>query len=129
MSSSIVLVPALFALDHESRWRRSFDVEEIHHALAHRAGCVRAVPGLRDALKGKPTLETRKRLEELLVDVRASAASPENLRPLRAVEVLEHLGTSEACAVLKTLADGAPAARLTHEARAAQNRLKARAGP
>jgi hypothetical protein len=56
-------------------------------------------------------LETHKRLEELLVDVRASAASPDNLRPVRAVEVLEHLGTSEARAVLKTLADGCRARR------------------
>jgi WD40 repeat protein len=88
-----------------------------------------AEPGLRHALAGKLTLETRKRIEELLEGVRVSLASPENLRTLRAVEVLEHLGTAEARAVLKTLADGAPASRLTREARAAQTRLKSRAAP
>ena len=86
----------------------------------------RAEPGLRAALKDQLPLETRKRIEELLEAVRASAASPENLRNLRAVEVLEHIGTPEARDVLRSLANGAPEARLTRDAKASLQRLDPR---
>jgi WD40 repeat protein len=86
----------------------------------------RAEPGLREALKNKPALEARKRIEELLEGVRAAAVSPDNLRHLRAVEVLEHIGTPEAREVLKKAADGAAAARLTREAKASLERLNRR---
>ena len=87
----------------------------------------RAEPALREALLGgKPPLETRKRIEELLEGVLLSATSGENLRNLRAVELLEHIGTPEARKVLQTLADGAPAARLTREAKATLRRLQRR---
>jgi WD40 repeat protein len=86
----------------------------------------KAEPGLQEALKGKPSLEARKRIEELLEGVRTLAASPEKLRIFRAVEVLEHIGTPAARAVLKTLADGASEARLTREAKASLERLSRR---
>jgi len=86
----------------------------------------RAEPALRDALDGKVTLETRKRIEELLESVRRSAVSGENLRDQRAVEVLEHIGTADAQKVLKALADGAAEARLTREAKASLERLTQR---
>jgi hypothetical protein len=41
----------------------------------------------------------------------------------RAVVALERVGTPDARALLRTLADGAPLARLTLEARAALERL------
>jgi hypothetical protein len=50
---------------------------------------------------------------------------PERLQALRAVEVLERIGTPEARKVLETLATGAPAARLTREAKASLGRLPA----
>jgi hypothetical protein len=50
---------------------------------------------------------------------------PERVQALRAVEVLEWIGTPEARKVLEALATGAPAARLTREARASLGRLPA----
>ena len=54
-------------------------------------------------------------------------ADPETLRALRAVAVLEDVGTPPARKVLETLAKGSVEARLTQEAKAALARL-ARAG-
>ena len=48
---------------------------------------------------------------------------------LRAVEVLERIGTPEARQVLAKLADGAPEARLTQEAKASLQRLAKRSAP
>ncbi|HEY7429034.1 MAG TPA: hypothetical protein VH682_32685, partial [Gemmataceae bacterium] len=82
----------------------------------------------RKALEGKPSLETRRRLEDLLE--KASSAwwdvSGERLRSLRAVEALELAGTKEAREILTLLAGGAPAARLSEQAKAALHRLASR---
>jgi WD40 repeat protein len=86
----------------------------------------RAAPALREARQGKLPLEARKRVEELLDGVRASAASPQLLRELRAIEVLEHIGTSEARQVLASLAKGDSEARLTREAKVSLERLSKR---
>jgi WD40 repeat protein len=85
-----------------------------------------ARPALRRALEARPPLEARKRLEGLLAESGIPVVAPELLRPLRAVEVLEHVGTQEARRVLKGLARGAPEARLTREAEAALQRLARR---
>jgi hypothetical protein len=50
----------------------------------------------------------------------------EFLRRLRAVAVLEHIGTPEARQVLENLAGGEPEARLTREAKASVARLSRR---
>jgi hypothetical protein len=73
------------------------------------------------ALNDKASLEKRRRVEDLLKRIDASA-SPELLRGVRAVEVLEGLGTQEARQVLQTVATGAAEARLTREANAALKR-------
>jgi hypothetical protein len=49
--------------------------------------------------------------------------SPQRLQALRAVEVLEHIGSPEAIKVLEYLSQGAPGARLTQEAKASLDRL------
>jgi hypothetical protein len=85
-----------------------------------------AVPLLRDRLRPALDLETRLRVEDVLAQVETSAADPENLRVLRAVEVLEHAGTPEARRVLQTLAGGAPEARRTRAAAEALRRLRRR---
>ncbi len=45
------------------------------------------------------------------------------LRDLRAIEVLEHTGTTESKHVLLTLAGGAPQAQLTREAKSSLQRM------
>jgi RNA polymerase sigma factor (sigma-70 family) len=82
-----------------------------------------AEPALRAALEDRPTPEKRRRVEDLLKRLDA-AASPALLRGVRAVEVLESLGTPEARQVLHILAQGAAEARLTREAKASVERRK-----
>ena len=53
----------------------------------------------------------------------ASRHDPERLRPLRAVEVLEHIASKEAAEVLTRVAKGAPGATLTRESREALRRM------
>jgi hypothetical protein len=83
-----------------------------------------AEPALRRALAGRPSLEVRQRLEKLLDQL--AHPSPDVLRALRAIEVLESVGTAEAKAVLGKLAAGQPGAGLTREAKAALRRLECR---
>ena len=80
-------------------------------------------PDLKRFLVGKPALEARRRVEAILKDRAAGTLSGEQLRVLRAVEVLEHANTPAAQALLKSWAGGAPKARLTIDARAARARL------
>jgi len=81
-----------------------------------------AEASLRKALAGQPSLETRRHLETLL-DRFDPARSAEGLRMLRALEVLERVGTTEARRVLEAWAGGAAEATLTREAKAALDRL------
>jgi hypothetical protein len=82
-----------------------------------------AEPTLRRALRERPSLEQRRRMKGLLERLAGPITSAETLRRLRAVEVLEHIGSLEARQVLRTLAEGAPEAHLTREAKAALDRL------
>jgi RNA polymerase sigma factor (sigma-70 family) len=88
-----------------------------------------ALPAYRQALQGKPSLEARRRLEDLLDKAQRDwwGQSGERLRSLRAVEALELAGTEPARELLKTLAAGAEGARLTAEAKQALERLANRA--
>jgi hypothetical protein len=85
----------------------------------------RAAPALREVLAGKPSAEVRKQAEELLAGQRL-VRSPEVLQRLRAVQVLERIGSPEARQFLEALARGAPAARETREAKASLDRLARR---
>jgi WD40 repeat protein len=87
-----------------------------------------AEPLLRKAREGAPSLEFRRRLDQLLERLQGPVVSPERLRDLRAVEVLEHLGGTEARRLLRKLAKGAGAARLTREAKASLARLERTGG-
>jgi hypothetical protein len=116
------------------RYRRLLaDLDSDDFATRERAGAelgrsAEAAEGmLRRTLAGLPSLEVRRRIERLLARRAAARRAPEWLRPLRGVQVLEHIGTPEARRVLATLAEGTPQARLTQEARAALRRLARRA--
>jgi hypothetical protein len=84
-------------------------------------------PALRTKLAERPSLEVRQRIEQLLSKIEQEPLSPDSIRTLRAVEVLEHIGSSEATKVLETLASGAKCFRLTREAKASLERLNKRA--
>jgi RNA polymerase sigma factor (sigma-70 family) len=83
---------------------------------------VAAAPALREARARDVSPEVRRRLEQLLEGASSGPLSGEPLRAVRALAVLEHAGTPEARRLVRELADGAPGAWLTQEARAAQAR-------
>jgi dipeptidyl aminopeptidase/acylaminoacyl peptidase len=110
------LIAALDADDFEEREKAEKGLE----ALGASAG-----PALRKALGGNPSAEVKKRVDGLLDKLKDKGAPPPELvRPLRAVEVLEELGTPEARKLLEALAKGAPDAPLTVAARGALGRLE-----
>jgi WD40 repeat protein len=77
-----------------------------------------AEPGLRQALAEKPSAEVRRRAEEFLAQIEASAQG----RRARALEILEQVDSAESRRLLSALAHGAPGARLTRESQAALDR-------
>ena len=82
-------------------------------------------PALREVLTGKPTLEVRKRIEEVLAEITKlpGGLTSDDLRQLRAVDVLERIGTPGARGVLRSLAGGRADASLTEEARSSLRRM------
>lgn len=84
-----------------------------------------ATAACRKALEEKPALEVRRRLEALLAKEVESRRAPsgDRLRGLRAVELLEWVATPDARQTLVALAQGAPGAALTEDAKASLARL------
>jgi RNA polymerase sigma factor (sigma-70 family) len=80
-----------------------------------------AEPVLRKALADEPPLGLRQRLERLRDKLRVPAL--EQVRALRAVELLELLGSPDARQLLQGLASGEPDSRLTREAKKTLERL------
>jgi RNA polymerase sigma factor (sigma-70 family) len=108
------LVKDLDADDFDAREKASAELEKIGEPAA---------PALRKMLEGMPSAEVRVRATSLLEKFAGKAPSADALRRGRAMEVLEHLGGTEARAVLEEIAKGAPEATLTQEAKAALKRL------
>jgi RNA polymerase sigma factor (sigma-70 family) len=84
-----------------------------------------AEPALRQTLANTantPSAEVRQRIERILAQPRL-IRSPDLLRSLRALQVLEGIGDQPARRLLGKLAEGAPASPLTREAKAALARL------
>jgi WD40 repeat protein len=84
----------------------------------------RAVLAIDKTLAGSPTLETRRRLEEVRKRVSSRMLTGKSLQAYRAVEVLERIGTPAAREVLQLLAGGAPGAMVTTQAEEALARLR-----
>lgn len=106
-------------LDHEDFAER----EEASRRLAVFGAAARGA--LERALTKAPSAEQKHRCEELLAKMDGPPA-PETLRSLRAVEALESIGTAEARRIVQKLAEGAPGAMETVDARAALKRLDAK---
>jgi hypothetical protein len=86
-----------------------------------------AEPAVRRALAGRPTAEARRRLEPLLETWSGPPeASPDRLRVVRALLVLEQMDSPEARRLVADLAAGEAGAWLTREAQAAERRLRKR---
>jgi WD40 repeat protein len=77
---------------------------------------------LRKALADKPSLEMRRRIQQLLD--RTRDWTPERLRVHRAIQALEHINTRSARELLQALAEGTPQAQRTEEAKETLRRLK-----
>jgi RNA polymerase sigma factor (sigma-70 family) len=84
-----------------------------------------AEPAMREALAAGPSVETRMRLEKLLelVAVEGRALNAEQQRDVRAVRVLEQVGTPDARKRLEALARDASGPWVAQEAKEALQRL------
>jgi hypothetical protein len=79
---------------------------------------------IRQFLAGKPSPEARKRADQLLDAIIRPPTSLERLQQLRAIEVLEKIGSEGAREVLQQLAKGPPEASLTRDATASLRRME-----
>jgi WD40 repeat protein len=98
--------------------------EEASKALAGIGA--KASAALTKALQGEPSVEKKRRVEGLLEALKGKGPSLEMVRPTRALELLERVGTPEAEQVLEELAKGDPDAPLTQQAKATLKRLPPR---
>jgi HEAT repeat protein len=86
-----------------------------------------AMPALRQVLAGQPSLEVRRRVQEILQRWQQAVLAPDELQRWRAVEALEHIGTTEARQILDRLGrEGPDTSLLERDARAAAQRLRRR---
>jgi hypothetical protein len=107
------LVAQLDSDDFEARRKAKVELENLGDL---------AVPTLRDLLPKQGSVEVSKAIQDCLE--KANSLSPKQLHVLRAIMVLELLGTEEAKVLLTILSGGAKESRITQEAQAALRRLK-----
>lgn len=88
----------------------------------------RAEPALYQALRDQPRVEVRKEIELVLEAINEAPIAAEELRGLRAVAILERIGSAAAVEVLQRLGEGDAAAALTQASQAAVSRLRTRQG-
>ncbi len=114
-----------------ARWVRELDSDDFgtrdkaRIALEKEGGSAEAA--LRKALATKPPLEQVRHIERLLARLSPEHTPPDMLRPARAIEVMEWIGTKEARRFLAELAKGQPDIAQTREAKGALRRLALRA--
>jgi hypothetical protein len=107
----------LAAADEKRRERATTELQEFGAAAA---------PELYKALRDKPPLDVRQRIEQVIAAVSRFPVSPGDLRCSRSIQVLERIGSDDARKILQELAGGDESAAATTEAAAALDRLKAR---
>jgi hypothetical protein len=107
-------------LDHDEFARRERASQELQ-----KLGEL-AVPAVRKALAADPSPEARRRLREVLEALDEQALYRIRLRSVRALQVLEGMGTPEAMKVVAAIARGAPQAHRTQEAKATLRRWENR---
>jgi RNA polymerase sigma factor (sigma-70 family) len=98
----------------------SFERREAATRELKKMGSQAEVP-LRQALGSAASAEIRTRLEQVLKGIEETS-----IQASRALRILEYLGTPAAKQLLEKLSHGPPEARLTQEAKAAQERLAKR---
>jgi len=114
------------------RWVRDLDSEQFDkreqatHELEQIGNA--AESPLRKMLAGRPSAEARQRADRILDKLRGPFSDTDFLRALRALEVLEFIGSQEAKDVLQFIGKGASEMRLTQEAKASLERLTKRPG-
>jgi hypothetical protein len=89
-------------------------------------------PALRQALKDKPSVEVRRRIQQLLEDIdppHPEGISPRLLRWSRVLEVLEWIDNPAARELLEKVAAAPPREEVGQQAQAALKRLRALAKP
>ena len=105
------------------------DTKEIEKLMGEASETLVALGGeaeapLTKAVESEKDAEKKEKLKKILDDLLAPLVkSPATLRRLRAIEVLERIGSPEALELLKSLAESAPSARERYEAAAAIKRL------
>jgi hypothetical protein len=127
--------PAAGGVDHERIARLVAELDDDVYDVRVKATAAleklgpAAHPALRKAL-ASPSAEVRRRATMLLEKKGdGPALAPDELRALRAIEVLQHVGTAEVRPVLEKLAAGPPSAVVTQDAAAALALLARRASP
>jgi WD40 repeat protein len=111
------------------------DLDDSRYAVRDKASALLATQGergakaLRAVLRDPDiTLEMRRRAELVLPKLERYVPAPKELQTLRALAVLEYIGDEGARKLVTRLAEGAPQARLTQQARATLGRWKSARG-
>jgi hypothetical protein len=116
--------------DRLARLIADLDAEDFSKREAASAELARlgklAEAALKRALEDRPAAEVRWRAEGLLKKLNMGKVPPPDLQALRALEVLELIGTPEARQVIESLEKGAADRRVSEEAKAALIRLNQR---
>jgi WD40 repeat protein len=111
-----------------SKWIAELDAEKFAVRDKATRELIKLGPGARDALAAKlkevPPLEVQRRIEKLLLDLKAVPPTNEQLQLIRAVEALDRIGTPDARRLLRELADGAEGALLTTHARMVLEKMR-----
>jgi hypothetical protein len=108
-------------LDHDR-----YEVRERSRAELEKLGD-RATDAIVQALQKPASLEAARLLHEIQNKLGSEVATSD-LAASRAIEVLEHLNTPDACQLLEELASGMPEARITREAKSALARMRSSEG-